>query len=100
MKQSDKKAVALEYSAPKPPEVVAKGFGELAEEIASLAEQSGVMLHKDDELANYLARLDVGNQIPKDVYYIIAEIIAWSYVIRGKQPDKFNNIHGRIDHKA
>ena len=96
-KNREKTAVGLKYSAPKAPELIAKGFGELADDIVDVAKSSGVMVHQDDELAKYLARLDVGAQVPKDVYVIIAELIAWSYIVQGKKPEQWNNMHKKVN---
>ncbi|AWB67394.1 flagellar biosynthesis protein FlhB [Saccharobesus litoralis] len=100
MTNKENKAVGLKYNAPNAPEVVAKGFGELADEIVSLAEENGVLVHQDTELADYLARLDVGDAIPREVYIIVAELIAWSYIIQGKKPENWNNIHNKVDDKV
>ncbi|WP_111976666.1 EscU/YscU/HrcU family type III secretion system export apparatus switch protein [Algibacillus agarilyticus] len=96
----DKQAVSIKYNAPKAPEVIAKGFGERAEAIIKLAEESGILVHQDTELASYLTRLDVGDEIPKEVYVIIAELIAWSYILQGKKPEKWNNIHNKVDDRV
>ncbi|KMT66352.1 EscU/YscU/HrcU family type III secretion system export apparatus switch protein [Catenovulum maritimum] len=96
-KNLDNKAIALTYDAPRAPKVIAKGFDDLADEIINLAQEHGVLLHQDTELANFLAELDIGEEIPREVYIIIAELIAWSYILRGLEPENWNNIHNRID---
>lgn len=97
---SKKRAVALKYqlnqkgSAPK---VVAKGHGSVAEEILTLAKQHGVLVHQDDELSKMLAQLDLGQEIPDGLYHVIAELIAFSYVLQGKFPDSWENTLNKID---
>lgn len=73
-------AIALTYQGrgSGAPKVVAKGFNQLAEEIVELARQEGVLVHEDPELADLLARLDVGDEIPPVLYVIIAELIAYN----------------------
>lgn len=95
-------AVGIKYQAEnkqQAPKVIAKGFGDLAEEIIALARQSGVLIHEDEHLAGFLNQLDLGQDIPRELYQVIAELIAFSYVLQGKFPDSWSNIHNRINQK-
>lgn len=78
------------------PEVIAKGFGDLADEIIAVAKQNGVMIHEDQYLSEFLTTLDLGQEIPEQLYYVIAELIAFSYVLQGKFPDSWASLHKRI----
>lgn len=98
--KSYKTATALQYQGKKAPTVTAKGHGELADEIVALAKEHGVLIHQDDELSNLLAQLQLGEQIPQQLYIVIAELIAFSYVLQGKFPENWHNIHQRIDIKT
>lgn len=98
--KTHKTAISLTYPAPQTPKVVAKGYNHLAEHIIEQAKQAGILVHQDNELADYLSRLDVGSEIPREVYVIIAELIAWSYMLQGIEPDEWNNIHQKIDQKV
>ena len=98
--KSYKSATALQYEGKKAPTVTAKGHGELAEDIIALARQHGVLIHQDDELSKLLSQLQLGDQIPPQLYVVIAELIAFSYVLQGKFPDNWHNIHQRIDIKS
>jgi flagellar biosynthesis protein len=73
-------AVALAYrpgdSAPK---VVAKGRGLLAEEIVRRAREAGVFVHESPELVAMLARVDLDERIPPQLYIAVAELLAWIY---------------------
>ena len=96
-KQKPKSAIGLKYSAAnkqEAPKVVAKGFGELAEEIIQLAEENGVLIHEDPYLSEVLARLDLGQEIPEQLYFIIAELIAFSYFLQGKTPANWQGLPG------
>ncbi len=95
-----KTATALQYEGKQAPTVTAKGHGELAEEIIALAKQHGVLIHQDDELSKLLSQLQLGEQIPQQLYIVIAELIAFSYVLQGKFPENWHNIHQRIDIKT
>ncbi|RUO26360.1 flagellar biosynthesis protein FlhB [Aliidiomarina minuta] len=78
MKNEEKSAIGLSYDGQNAPTVIAKGFNQLADEIIALAKEQGVLVHEDPELANFLSKLDVGDEIPREIYVIIAEIIAFA----------------------
>ena len=82
------------------PEVVAKGFGDLADEIITLAKEHGVLVHEDKYLSEFLSTLDLGQQIPEQLYYVIAELIAFSYVLQGKTPEGWQDPSGKISTDA
>jgi len=97
-KTKSKRAVGLKYqqSEGQAPTVVAKGFGDLADEIIALAKQSGILVHEDPHLSEFLAKLDLGQEIPDNLYHVIAELIAFSYVLQGKFPDSWAQSHGKV----
>ncbi len=86
MKQTQPIAVALEYDGKNTPTVSARGIGAIAEQIIEIAHQHGVPLQKDDELISVLAELDVGEEIPENLYRAVAEVIAFAYILSGKFP--------------
>ncbi len=92
-----KKAVGLKYNEGSAPEVVSKGFGELAEQIIQLANDSGVLVHEDEALCQWLGQLDIGQSIPEEMYHVIAELIAFSFVLQGRFPESWNNLHNKVD---
>lgn len=75
------KAVALRYDREidEVPVVVAKGRGLIAERIKEVARESGVPLKEDRELADYLMALDLYEEIPPELYAVIAEVLAFIY---------------------
>ena len=96
----DASAVALAYDGKNAPQIVAKGHGELAQDIIATAKEHGVLVHEDEELSKLLKQMELGDQIPKELYLLVAELIAFSYVLQGKFPDNWQNIHERIDLKT
>lgn len=96
----EKTATALQYEGKKAPTVTAKGHGQLAEDMIALAREHGVLVHQDDELSKLLNQLQLGEQIPAQLYIVIAELIAFSYVLQGKFPENWHNIHQHIDLKT
>ncbi|MEG3757034.1 EscU/YscU/HrcU family type III secretion system export apparatus switch protein [Pseudoalteromonas carrageenovora] len=97
---NDKSAIGLLYEAGNSPTVSVKGFGELADEIIAAAEQKGIMIHQDEALAKTLSHLKLGEEIPKELYYVIAELIAFSYVLRGQFPPGWQDFQGKLNVKA
>jgi len=93
-------AIGLLYEAGHSPIVSAKGFGELADEIIALAKEKGILIHQDEALANTLSKLDLAEEIPKELYLVIAELIAFSYVVRGKFPPGWQDFQGKLNIKA
>lgn len=98
--KKEKSATALKYDGKATPKVVAKGHGELADDILTIAKEHGILVHEDEELSKLLTSLELGDSIPTELYVIIAELIAFSYVLQGKFPDNWHNIHQRIDLKT
>lgn len=95
-----RRAIGLKYgqnSEKSAPQVVAKGHGDLAEHIIAAANEAGVLVHEDPYLADILATLDLGQEIPESLYYVIAELIAYSYVLQGKTPQGWEECAARID---
>lgn len=77
-KNNPKQAVALEYDPnDNAPKVIAMGRGALAERIIEQAKQSFVPVHRDDELANTLSKLKIGDMIPPELYEVVAEILVF-----------------------
>jgi flagellar biosynthesis protein len=98
-----KSAVGLKYQQNNQdgaPTIIAKGFGDLAEEIIALARQNGVLVHEDPYLSDFLATLDLGQEIPEQLYHVIAELIAFSYVLQGKFPDNWAKMQGKVSKKV
>ncbi len=80
-------AVALKYDGKNAPKVTAKGEGVTAEQILAIAEKHGIPLQTEPELARILAQVPLGDEIPKELYTAVAEVIAFAYYLSGKIPD-------------
>lgn len=61
------------------PTLVARGKGHTAARILELAEQHDLPVRRDPTLVSILGALDVGAEIPPDLYGVIAEVLAWAY---------------------
>jgi flagellar biosynthesis protein len=100
MSDKAKRAIGLKYKGgdkKNAPQVVAKGYGDLAQAIIAMAEETGILIHEDPYLSEVLATLDIGQEIPESLYYVVAELIAYSYVLQGKIPPGWEGIIKRIN---
>ncbi len=79
-------AVALEYGRHKAPVLTAKGDEELARRIVAEAKKQGVYVAEDPRLLAMLSRLEVGQEIPEEMFTAVAVILAWVYWLKGMQP--------------
>lgn len=78
-------AVALHYSGSGAPRVVAKGGGELAQRIVETARDHNVPLQKDAVLASALSRIELGREIPRELYVAVAHVLAFAWTVAGKR---------------
>jgi flagellar biosynthesis protein len=80
-KNEIKKAVALRYASDKQqaPVVVAKGKGQIAEKIMEKAKEFGIPLQEDASLVEVLSKLDLNQEIPTELYQLVAEILSFIY---------------------
>lgn len=76
-------AAALHYDPVgiEPPEIIATGRGLVADEIVALAQAHGITIHQDAGLVEALAKLDVGTHIPRELYAVVAEVLAFVFTV-------------------
>ncbi|WP_460147251.1 EscU/YscU/HrcU family type III secretion system export apparatus switch protein [Pseudomonas sp. S2_A02] len=82
-----RQAIALKYDGSHAPTLTAKGDAELAEEILRIARDYEVPIYENAELVKLLARMELGESIPEELYRTIAEIIAFAWNLKGKFPE-------------
>ena len=72
----NQKAVALKYDKEKnnAPIIVASGMGHLDEKIVETASDHGVPIYEDNSLATVLTQLELGSEIPEELYQVIVDI--------------------------
>lgn len=75
----NKKAVALKYDERQSaaPIVVASGMGYVAEKMVEVANESGVPVYEDNSLATVLSQLNLGTEIPEELYKAVVDIYAY-----------------------
>lgn len=76
-----KKAVALRYNPnqDQSPTLVAKGKGHVAEAILNKAMEHGVPIQEDASLVEVLSKLELDQEIPPELYQLVAEILSFIY---------------------
>ena len=84
----NKKAVALSYDEKKnaAPIIVASGMGYLAEKMVELAQECGVPVYEDNSLATVLTQLELGAEIPDELYQAIVDIYVYFLGFTGEVP--------------
>lgn len=81
------RAVALRYAdgaGGGAPRVVAKGIGEMADQIVAVAGACGIPLREDRDLVALLGACDLGAEIPVDLYTAVAEILVHLYQLNNE----------------
>lgn len=84
----NKKAVALKYDENRnaAPVIVASGMGYLAEKIVEVANDNGVPVYEDNSLATVLTQLNLGAEIPEELYQAVVDIYAYFLKFAPKEP--------------
>ncbi len=71
-----KKVVALKYEhGAVAPEVVAKGVGTIAEKILEKGTENEIPIYEDKALVEELTKIDIGENIPPELYEVVAKIL-------------------------
>ncbi|MBL8917721.1 MAG: EscU/YscU/HrcU family type III secretion system export apparatus switch protein [Myxococcaceae bacterium] len=83
-------AIAIKYDREKDgaPRVIAKGMRLKAEKIREIAKAAGVPFMKNTTLAAALYRVDVGQEIPEELYDAVAEVLNFVYALQQEQQGK------------
>lgn len=90
MNDKPRTAVALSYDPNESaPIVIASGKGYLADKIIENAKEADVPVHKDPKLAETLAKIEIGDMIPPELYEVVAEILVFV--------DKMDRIKSKIE---
>jgi flagellar biosynthesis protein len=73
-----KKAAALKYEEKySAPIITAAGMGHVADRIIEKAMENDVPVVYNEEMANLLNNVGIGEEIPEELYQAVAEVIAF-----------------------
>jgi flagellar biosynthesis protein len=86
MNKKRKKAAALKYNQliDKAPKLIAKGQGNVAEEIIKRAKEYNINIKEDSDLIEVLYALDINEEIPESLYMVIAKLLTELYELNKK----------------
>ena len=79
MPDGRKHATALRWTGSGAPQVIAAGRGAVAAKILEAANAAGVPVREDPGLADALAQLALGDEVPEVMWTAVAEVLAWAY---------------------
>ncbi len=76
-----KKAAALRYDTSKEnaPRVLAKGEGEVANNIIKIAQLNNLPIKEDADLVELLSKIDIDKEVPAALYKAVAEVFSFIY---------------------
>ena len=75
-----RRAAALRYDkGGQAPKVTASGRGRVAERIIEVAREAGVPIRSDAALTEALTALEIGAEVPEEMWQAVAETLAWAY---------------------
>jgi flagellar biosynthesis protein len=79
-------AVALQYERGKKdaPRVVAKGRGTIGEKIIEVAKANNVPIEENEVLAGALSNVEIGDEIPEELYKAVAEVLIFVLRLSGR----------------
>ena len=80
-----RRATALSYTeGERAPRITATGTGLVAERIIAAAREAGVPIKEDPALAQALAKLELGGEVPEAMWVAVAETLAWAYRLNSR----------------
>lgn len=85
----DEIAVSLHYDGSNAPVVSAKGEGEIARQILEIATEHDIPIYQNSQLTQLLSRVELDNEIPRELYVAVAEIISFAYRLKDRLPNNF-----------
>ena len=82
-------ALALFYDGGQAPVVSDQKTGEAAQKLIQQALDMGIPIYENPQLLEQLSELQMGQQVPTELYQLIAEILAFAFFIQGKAPPNY-----------
>jgi flagellar biosynthesis protein len=78
-------AVALHYEKGSgAPRVIAKGKGTIGAKIIEVARANNVPIEENEMLAGALSNVEIGDEIPEDLYKAVAEVLIFLLGLGGR----------------
>jgi len=77
-------AIALHYEGAGAPRVVAKGKGAIGAKIIEVARANAIPIEENEVLAGALSNVELGEEIPTELYKAVAEVLIFVLRLSGK----------------
>ena len=77
-------AVALHYDKTGAPVVIAKGKGAIGAKIIEVARANDVPIEENEVLAGALSNVEIGDEIPAELYKAVAEVLVFVLKLSGR----------------
>ncbi|TYQ18250.1 UNVERIFIED_CONTAM: flagellar biosynthesis protein [Acetivibrio alkalicellulosi] len=89
-KNKVKQVAALRYSPDKnsAPEIIGLGKGEIAQKILEKAKENHIPIYENEDLATTLNTFNIGDEVPPELYEVVAGILAFIGAIDKKYGDR------------
>jgi flagellar biosynthesis protein len=85
MSEESKLAIALQYEKGSgAPVVVAKGSGTIGARIVEIAKAHDIPIEENEVLAGALSKVELGEEIPPDLYKAVAEVLVFVLRLSGR----------------
>lgn len=86
LREKLEKAIALRYDPQQEsaPRIVAQGKGEAAKRIKEIGKEHAIPVYEDPELAQTLSDIDLGREVPIELYQVIAEVLVFVKGLKDK----------------
>ena len=82
----DEKSVAIEYGDLRTPRVIAKARGEYSAMMREKAKELDIPILRDPQLAALLDNVESNEEIPENLFEMVAIVLSWAYWLRDKKP--------------
>ncbi|MDR1884760.1 MAG: EscU/YscU/HrcU family type III secretion system export apparatus switch protein [Synergistaceae bacterium] len=86
-KRTKAAAIKYELGADRAPRVIAKGENLVAEKIIETAKEAEIPIVEDAALVSALLVLELGEEIPAELYQSVAKILAFLYKLDKRTPE-------------
>jgi len=67
------------------PIIKAAGRGKIAEQILQIAQEQGIKIRTDADLAEILAKIELDSPIPSEAFLAVAEVLSYVYRANGQE---------------
>jgi flagellar biosynthesis protein len=85
MSDETRLAIALHYEKGGAPVVVAKGRGTIGAKIVEIAKAHDIPIEENEILAGALSKVELGEEIPPDLYKAVAEVLVFVLRLSGRR---------------